>query len=542
MSHQTRSVPVEEVQKIQKSLWRQSSAAKEAIRDAASRVLEHVRSRETFLLEQVELLERAKFELLLENAETDEASINEVILEFASMALGVEAGLRTLCDAIANFGPEFGQDAKTSLRKRCESGGSSLDSDFCVLDDESVNGQQTPAVAPADEEEEEEAVSSRCLFAFLENSPISEWLLDADAEAEDRVVGFFGESSRYALDHAYWLKETEIEEEAEENEEEQDGWEKWLHPTSASASNGADEAFFSEYMQFLRQSSHEEWMKEAQIAAPAAAPVLPAAAPVATASAAASIAAPVISPLRTDASETPVVSTESTASTTSSRKASIKEPSYTESWLMSTPLAWHNHHPHHYGECVESCRAMPDNIAQMEIENLGNLSCLQDNPVNTLDGEEEHSQWILKPKKGKIVSGKSRKNQQMMAASASEWLLKAASAASESSSAAPKKDRFDVTEWLKTSEKELVKGLCKANEPCSGFERCLSDINCKKSRKTDDEEKEKEDEKKEKESSDDWVMPKKPTFNSSTAMVKEEKVNQFMRNYQVMSQDFWLTS
>ena len=73
------------------------------------------------LARKVELLERAKFELLLENAETDEASINEVILEFASMALGVEAGLRTLCDAIANFGPEFGQDAKVRNR-----GGSGL--------------------------------------------------------------------------------------------------------------------------------------------------------------------------------------------------------------------------------------------------------------------------------------------------------------------------------------------------------------------------------------------------------------------------------
>ena len=37
---------------------------------------------------QVELLERAKFELLMENAEVDnEANVNEVILEFASMAL-----------------------------------------------------------------------------------------------------------------------------------------------------------------------------------------------------------------------------------------------------------------------------------------------------------------------------------------------------------------------------------------------------------------------------------------------------------------------
>ena len=53
MSLQSRNVPVEEVQRVQKSLWRQSSAVKDAIRDAAGRVLEHVRSRETFLLEQV---------------------------------------------------------------------------------------------------------------------------------------------------------------------------------------------------------------------------------------------------------------------------------------------------------------------------------------------------------------------------------------------------------------------------------------------------------------------------------------------------------
>ena len=56
MSLQTRNVPVEEVQKIQKSLWRQSSAVKDAIRDAAGRVLDHVRSRETLLVEQVGLV------------------------------------------------------------------------------------------------------------------------------------------------------------------------------------------------------------------------------------------------------------------------------------------------------------------------------------------------------------------------------------------------------------------------------------------------------------------------------------------------------
>ena len=61
----------------------------------------------------MELLERAKFEMLIENlvragsdAAEEDADVKEAILEFASMQLGVEAGLRTLCDAIANFGPE----------------------------------------------------------------------------------------------------------------------------------------------------------------------------------------------------------------------------------------------------------------------------------------------------------------------------------------------------------------------------------------------------------------------------------------------------
>ena len=342
-----------------------------------------------------------------------------------------------------------------------------------------------------EEEEEEQTQSSRCLFAFLENSPISEWLLNADAEAENRVAGFFGEASRYSLDHAYWLQENQSEDEDEEEmeEEEEDGWEKWLHPASKTTdSDGADLAFFSEYMRFLRQSSSEEWMKEAPVVAAVVAPI--------AASAAAPAAEPVI--------PTPIGSTnfaEAMASTTSSRRSSIiKKPSFTsESWLMTTPLSWHKNHQHHYGECVESCRALPDNVVQMEIENLGNLSCLADFPTTTTsfskaDQEDALSQWILKPKKGKVIAGKSRKNQQT--AAVSEWLLEAP--VETTTTKTTNKNHFDVTEWLNTTEKELVKELCKANEPCSGFEGCLSDINCKKSKKTDDEEKEKEDEKKEK--------------------------------------------
>lgn len=521
MSLQTRNaVPVEEVQKIQKSLWRQSAAAKEAIRDAASRVLEHVRSRETFLLEQVELLERAKFETLIENADVNsETDVNEVILEFASMALGVEAGLRTLCDAIANFGPEIGKKAENSTRTRYESGGSSLESDFCVLENDSVAGDETPGALEDTGYLQQQRVdvdpelvsppSPSCHFAFLENSPISEWLLNADALAQENIVGFFGEASRYALDHAYWLKQEEQDEEEEmEEEEEEKGWEKWLHPSSTNSSD-AKQAFFSEYMQFLVESSHEEWMKENQDEA--------------------------VQEQRKPLKATAAV-----------RRSSVME----ESWLMSTPHNWNEHHHHHYGECVDSCRALPVDSAEMEIENLGALSCLHD-PENVKEDQEDAlSQWIMKPRKGKIVTAKSRKNQQQPTA-LSEWLSRADSETSSSSSTSTSssaKNYFDVTEWLKTSEQELVEGLCKANEPCSGFGGCLADINCKKSGKTDDEEKEKEDEKKEKESSDadsedEWVLPKKSVVSpSSSSSLGEEKVNQFMRNYQVISQDFWLTS
>ena len=48
----------------------------------------------------------------LVGAEGDaDADMNEAIVEFASMELGVETGFRTLCEAIANFGPEMLNDA-----------------------------------------------------------------------------------------------------------------------------------------------------------------------------------------------------------------------------------------------------------------------------------------------------------------------------------------------------------------------------------------------------------------------------------------------
>ena len=54
--------------------------------------------------------------MLMENlvgadgGDTD-ADMNEAIVEFASMELGVETGFRTLCGAIANFGPEMLNEA-----------------------------------------------------------------------------------------------------------------------------------------------------------------------------------------------------------------------------------------------------------------------------------------------------------------------------------------------------------------------------------------------------------------------------------------------
>jgi len=555
MSLQTRSVPVEEVQKIQKSLWRQSSAVKDAIRDAAGRVLEHVRSRETFLLEQVELLERAKFEILMENlirdgsdADTD-SEMNEAIVEFASMELGVESGFRVLCDAIANFGPEMLKEGglKKPLRKRHESVGSSLESDFCVLDDDSCLAQESPvatvlpptkeAVEDIDAAENHEEARSQISshFAVLENSPFSEWLLNEadDDDVDQRVVAFqsfFGEASRYALDYGFWLKEEEddVEEIMEDDEEEEvDGWEKWLHPASSSAADAAQEAFFSDYMRFLRQSSAEDWMKDAP------APV-------------SEIHIPSMALNRTE------------ALTTSTSTTSI-EPAVADGWLLKPRHGWHQNHPHHYGECADSCRALPDENAEMEIENIGDLVCLNESPKKTsammmADLEESLSQWILKPiKKGKAKGSIGRKN--TTGSMMSDWLLEEKKSEETTTTTSTKALRSQsvIDEWLKSTEKELVKVLCKANEPCSGFSGCLSDINCKKGKSADDEEKEKEDENKEVESkgekdsvmdddSDEWVLPKKRTDDTPRPAVQEEKISQFMRTYHAMTEDFWLTS
>jgi len=71
-----------------------------------------------------------------------------------------------------------------------------------------------------------------------------------------------------------------------------------------------------------------------------------------------------------------------------------------DGWLLNGRLRWHQHHSHHYGECADSCRAMPDaeSAAAMEIENLGNLAC-----IAVEEEEDALAQWILKAKKGKIV-------------------------------------------------------------------------------------------------------------------------------------------
>jgi len=526
MSLQTRSVPVEDVQKIQKSLWRQSSAVKDAIRDAAGRVLEHVRSRETFLLEQVELLERAKFELLIENLVRDggeadaDAEMNEAILEFASMELGVESGFRALCDAIANFGPEMLKDGemKKPERKRHESTGSSLESDFCVLDDDScVPRDSVASLATGSEnvtEENEAPTELHSHFAVLERSPLSEWLLSV-AHDENESQSFFGEASRYALDYGYWLREDDDDDDEEEvmEEDEEGGWEKWLHPSSSSAVGAAEEAFFSDYMRFLRQSSGKIWIKDApetrEVRIPAEA-----------------------------MDRTEALTTNATTTTT------------TDGWLLKPRHKWHQQHPHHYGECADSCRALPEEGAEMEIENIASLLCLSENPARAA-AEDALSQWILKPNKkakGRGSVGIGRKN--TVDGKISDWLLEENSSSQSACSPRMPRSQSVVDEWLQSTE-ELVKGLCKANEPCSGFSGCLSDINCKKGKNTDDEEKEKEDENKEVDSkekdvamssdSDEWVLPKKLADDVSRP-AQEGKITQFLRTYHAASQDYWLTT
>merc|ERR1712228_936551 len=137
-----------------------------------------------------------------------------------------------------------------------------------------------------------------------------------------------------------------------------------------------------------------------------------------------------------------------------------------------------------YGECADSCRALSDqDDVEMEIENIGNLSCLNETPKNgeSDDDDDALSQWLLKPKKGKIAV-KGRRSS--TTTTISDWLLDEGNGSSSSSTTARSlRSQSDAVDWLKTTEEDLVKGLCKTNEPCAGFSGCLSDINCKKGKK-----------------------------------------------------------
>ena len=49
-------VDIEELQRIEKSVWRQSAIVKDAIRDASGHIQNQLRARESFLLQQVSLI------------------------------------------------------------------------------------------------------------------------------------------------------------------------------------------------------------------------------------------------------------------------------------------------------------------------------------------------------------------------------------------------------------------------------------------------------------------------------------------------------
>jgi len=243
MSFQSKEIPIEDAIRIQESIWQQALQVKATVREASSRLLEHVRSRETFLLEQVELLERAKYELALENVNEKEESN-----EFSAFVAQIESGIRPLCDAIS----EFGKVGIFKARKRKLSVESSVDSDFVVLNDQN-------SFIPT-EDLEVDLIKPGFSFAHLDDGTLTDWLTYDPIEASHS-----GSLMSYVLELPaglnkgldFWLGNDSDEQMEEEPEDA--GWEQWLH-ASPSLNQAEREVLFSEYSRFILESEKEEWL------------------------------------------------------------------------------------------------------------------------------------------------------------------------------------------------------------------------------------------------------------------------------------------
>lgn len=259
MALNSRRFSVEEIQNVQQVLWRTSSNAKTSIREATSRLLEHVRSREVFLLEQVEIMERSKMESLVEgNQRTDdETCLEELVGEVASLNVDMDSSFRPLCDSISNFG-QIVQNTKSLLyddvmvtRSRRNSEVESIfGSDFSVIEDE--KHIQMP---------EQKATS-----------PLADWLLHSMATREECCIEPFLGISHFDQDSHFWLLTSGASLDVAsldvsfpaEMEEEVGVWDTWLHPQSRR-SRVESFNYFSEYFRILQETlGIDSWLTQSQ--------------------------------------------------------------------------------------------------------------------------------------------------------------------------------------------------------------------------------------------------------------------------------------
>lgn len=505
MALNSRGVSLEEIQNMQQVLWRNSSDAKTSIREAASRLLEHVRSRELFLLEQVEMMERTKMESLVEGIKKtdDETCLEELVSEVTSLKVDLDSSFRPLCDSISKFGQivqdsnSFSYDDLVATRQRHASEGeSSIGSDFSIIEDEKQSKTQLQKAT----------------------SLLSDWLLDsASSQKERRVASFLG-NAHFDRDFHFWLSTSGASPDASLPTEMKDvvedgGWDTWLHPLS-SQTKVEDSNHFSEYFRILSETSgSESWLLQPQ-------------------------------------------TTERQTASAPSLAPAAAPTTLTSDWLH--PAA-----PRPRTDCVTQCRIHPLPM-NMEIENLAvDLTCLSTDDADDNPWIFKPAQVKTRPKARPTLKTARRQETRKSGSSlwdehnVSDWLIGGEETMEARETSGRGEDDAPFSDWLLSSadqgqaqgQAQSLAKMCIANEPCAGFGACLADVNCKKGRKTgDDEEKEKEDDQ-EKEGSmddeaDDWNMCD-DLDQKNKKIEGQEKLATILKQMQLnlsQPEDYWLST